>query len=210
MKVNPAAKIKNVRRAKTAPMANRAWSDDERHAVLDTAPPHMLVGIALMMFIGLGPKDALTLPRSFYKGGEISTRRSKTGEPVFWPAPEPLRSILDSAPPHDAITLCANSHGRPWTESGFRASWRNIRKRLEKAGRISPGLTLYGLRHTVAVILRELGHDDRAIADALGQKNPQMALLYAEGADLKRKMGGMAISFEAEVNRRRTKIVKPT
>ena len=82
----------------------------------------MLVGIALMMFIGLGPKDALTLPRSFYKGGEISTRRSKTGEPVFWPAPEPLRAILDSAPPHDPITLRANSHGRPWTESGFRAS----------------------------------------------------------------------------------------
>jgi hypothetical protein len=41
---------------------------------------------------------------------------------------------------------------------------------LEKEGRIGPGLTLYGLRHTVAVILREAGHDERTIADALGQK----------------------------------------
>jgi integrase len=63
-------------------------------------------------------------------------------------------------------------------------------KRLEKEQRVGPNLTLYRLRHTVAVILRECGYDDRAIADALGQKNPEMALLYAEGADLKRKMRG--------------------
>ena len=46
-----------------------------------------------MMFTGLGPKDALTLPRSFYKAGEIATKRSKTGEPVFWPCPAPLEEI---------------------------------------------------------------------------------------------------------------------
>jgi integrase len=206
---NPAEKIKNIRRAKNAPMANRPWTDEERHAVLEEAD-QLLTGIALMMFTGLGPKDALRLPRTFYKDGEIATCRSKTGEPVFWPAPEALRAILEAAPRHDATTLCANSRGRPWTESGFRSSWEDVRKRLEKEGRIGPGLTLYGLRHTVAVILRELGYDDRAIADALGQKNPAMALLYAEGADLKRKMRGVVTDFEAEVNRRRTKFVKPT
>jgi integrase len=175
-----------------------------------SSPLRLCSGIGVMMFTGLGPKDALILPRSFYKDREIATRRSKTGEPVFWPAPEPLRAILDAASPHDAITLCANSYGRPWTGSGFRASREDIRKRLETAGRIGPGLTLYGLRHMVAVILRELGYDDRAIADALGQKNPAMALLYAEGADLKRKMRGIVTNFEAEVNRRRTRVVKPT
>ena len=60
------------------------------------------------------------------------------------------------------------------------------------------------------MILRELGYDDRAIADALGQKDPAMALRYAESADLKRNMRGMVTDFEAEVNRRRTKVVKPT
>ena len=49
-----------------------------------------------------------------------------------------------------------------------------------------------------------------AIANALGQKDPAMALRYAESADLKRKMRGMVTDFEAEVNRRRTKVVKPT
>lgn len=175
VKLNPAEKVKNIRRQKGAPEANRPWADEERHAVLDDAPAHMRPAIALMMFTGLGPKDALRLPRSFFREGEIATRRSKTGEPVFWRAPQALREILDAAPKHDAVTLCANSYGRPWTESGFRSSWEHVRKGFEKAGRIGPGLTLYGLRRTVAVILRECGCDERSIADALGQKTIEMA-----------------------------------
>jgi integrase len=171
----------------------------------------MKPAIALMMFTGLGPKDALTLPRNFYRSGEIATKRSKTGEPVFWPVPAPLKAVLDAAPPSSAsaTTLCANSQGLPWTESGFRASWRPIRLKLEAERRIGPGLTLYGLRHTVAVILREIGFDERTIADALGQKTIEMARRYAAGADLAPKMRGVVKSFEAELNKRGTKTVKP-
>jgi len=210
LKSNPAEGVKNIRRQKNAPEANRPWSDEERHAVLDSAPAQLLPAIGLMMFTGLGPKDALRLPRSFYRNGEIATRRSKTGEPVFWPAPQMLRDILKSTPSHTAVTVCANSNGKPWTESGFRASWRKIRISLERQGQIGPDLTLYGLRHTVAVILREAGADERTIADALGQKSVEMARHYARGADLKRKMRGVVANFDREVNRRRTKIVKPS
>jgi Na+/H+ antiporter NhaB len=59
------------------------------------------------------------------------------------------------------------------------------------------------------VILREAGADERTIADALGQKTIEMARHYARGADLKRKMRGVVASFDDEVNRRRTKTVKP-
>jgi hypothetical protein len=162
-----------------------------------------------MMFTGLGPRDALTLPRNFYKANEIATNRSKTGEPVFWPCPAPLVVELGAAPTHDAVTLLANSSGRPWTVSGFRASWRKVRLELERDGRIGPALTLYGLRHTVAVILREIGMDERTIADALGQKTLEMARHYAKGADLKPKMRGVVKSFEDELNKRKTKTVKP-
>jgi len=203
---NPAAGVKNVRRPKGEADANRPWADSERHVVLDDAPAHMRPALALMMFTGLGPGDVLRLPRTFYKDGGIATRRSKTGEPVYWPAPAPLRVILKAAPKHDAITLCANSAGKPWTESGFRASWRTFRIKLRNAGAIGPGLTLYGLRHTVAVILRECGFDERTIADALGQRTIEMARLYARGADLTRKMGDVAKKFGQEVNRRRTKL----
>ena len=127
----------------------------------------------------------------------------------FWPVIGALRDVLEAAPEHDAITLLANSNGLPWTVSGFRASWRPLRLRLEKEGKVQPGLTLYGLRHTVAVMLKEAGLDDRSIADALGQKTEAMARHYSKGADLRRKMTGVAEKLEAEVNSRRTKVVKP-
>jgi integrase len=122
----------------------------------------------------------------------------------------PLKEILATAPAHNAITLCANSRGRPWTSGGFRASWRTFQQDLLRDGRIGPGLTLYGLRHTVAVILRECGFDERTIADALGQKTIEMARHYSRGADLRPKMRGVAAAFDREVNERRTKVVKPT
>ena len=95
---NPASAIKNLKRPRDAPEANRPWSDAERHVVLDEASPALRPALALMMFTGLGPKDALTLPRNLVRDGEIGTRRSKTGEPVFWEIPEPLAAILDQAP----------------------------------------------------------------------------------------------------------------
>jgi integrase len=206
---NTAAGIKDIRRRKDAPDANRPWADEERDAVLAACPAHIKPAIALMMFAALGPRDALTLPRSSYRANEIATKRSKTGEPVFWPCPAPLTCILAAAPTHDAVSLCANSDGKPWTVSGFRASWRPIKTRLERDGKIGPGLTLYGLRHTVAVILREIGYDERTIADALGQKTPEMARHYAKGADLKPKMRGVVRSFEEELHKRKTKPVNP-
>lgn len=207
---NTASGIKDIRRRKDAPDANRPWADEERDAVLAACPAHIKPAIGLMMFTGLGPRDALTLPRSFYRANEIATNRSKTGEPVFWPCPAPLTAILAEAPQHDAITLCANSDGKPWTVSGFRASWRKVRAKLERDGRVGPALTLYGLRHTVAVILREIGMDERTIADALGQKTLEMARHYAKGADLKPKMRGVVRSFEAELDKRKAnKTVKP-
>jgi integrase len=205
---NTAAGIKDIRRRKDAPDPNRPWSDEERDAVLAACPAHIKPAIGVMMFTGLGPKDALTLPRSFYKANEIATSRSKTGEPVFWSCPAQLAAILAEAPAHDAITLCANSYGKPWTTDGFNASWRPIKQRLEREGRIGPDLTLYGLRHTVAVILREMGYDERTIADALGQKTLEMARHYAKGADLKPKMRGVVTKLDAELDKRRTKTVK--
>ena len=206
---NPASGIKDIRRKKGTPDANRPWSDVERGAVVQALPAHLLPPIALMMFTGLGPKDALTLRRDAYRDGEIALKRSKTGEPLFWPCPKQLKVILEKAPKHDAITLCANSDGRPWTISGYRASWRKVRITLERAGRVGPALTLYGLRHTVAVILREIGYDERTIADALGQKTIEMARHYAKGADLAPKMRAVVKSFDAELNKRSTKTVKP-
>lgn len=209
MKENPAKGIRGLRRPKGQPKQNRRWSDAEREAVLAAMPSHMLPAIGLMMFTGLGPEDTLSLPKTAYRDGKISTARSKTEQGVLWPVIAPLRDILDDAPAHDAITLCANSKGKPWTGSGFRSSWATLRGKLEKQGKVQPGLTLYGMRHTVAAILREAGIDLRQIADALGQKTEVMAQHYSSEADLSRTMKDVAETFETEVNNRRTASVKP-
>jgi hypothetical protein len=51
---NTAAGIKDIRRRKDAPDANRPWADEERDAVLAACPAHIRPAIALMMFTGLG------------------------------------------------------------------------------------------------------------------------------------------------------------
>jgi hypothetical protein len=104
---NPASEIKDIRRNKGTPDANRPWADEERDAVLDAAPAHMTPAVALMTYTGLGPKDALTLPKSFYRANEIATNRSKTGEPIFWPCPSPLM-----APGGCAETRCDYAGGQ--------------------------------------------------------------------------------------------------
>ena len=206
---NPAASVKGLKRPKSLADANRPWTDEERAAILGGATPELRAILALMAYTGLGPKDAVSLPRSAIRDGEIATRRTKTGEPVFWPAPALLRAELAAMPHHDAITLCASSTGRPWSQDGLQSSFQRLKHRLEDTQAIGTGLTLYGLRHTVAVILRETGADERTIADALGQKTIEMARHYAKGADLKPKMRGVVAQFDAEMNRRGTKSVKP-
>ncbi len=207
---NPAFRIKGIRKPKDAPDANRPWADFERDAVIGALPGHMRLPVALMMFCALDPQDALRLPRTAIAKGRINTRRGKTAEPIWLDLPKPVLQALKAAPAHEAITLCANSFGKPWTVSGFRASWGPVRKRLEAADRVRPGLTLKGLRHTVATILAEMGFDERTVADYLGQKTTEMARHYSRRADKSRKMNAVVKDFDREVNRRRTKAVKRT
>lgn len=207
MTVNPVSKVKRVRKATDAPEANRPWLDAERDAVSAALPAHMRLPVALMMYCGLDPQDALSLPRTAVSGGKLDTRRGKTGVPVWVPLPQPVVDAIAAEPEHNAMTLCANSYGKPWTGSGFRASWRPIRQKLEEDGSVQPGLTLKGLRHTVATILREIGKDYGSIAEMLGQKTEAMAKHYSRRADMSKKMAETIGDFEAEVNRRKTRNV---
>lgn len=206
---NPAVGIRRLSRAKGAPMANRPWTDQERHAVLEAAPQHLMVPIALAMFTGLREGDVLTLTRSAYQGGAITVNTAKTGQRVYLPCITPLRDVLDNLPKSNSVTIATTSRGKPWAGSGFRTGWHRLRTRLEAEGKVEPGLTIHGLRHTVAVILAEAGLDDQTIADFLGQGTVQMARHYSKGAKLDRKMKDAARKFDAAVNDRRTKVVKP-
>jgi len=180
---NPARDVIPKRRPRDLPPANRPWTPEERDAVLERAAPHMRVALALMMLTGLDPSDAVRLRRDDIQDGTIWTERGKTGVRVAIPVMPRLREALDAAPPHGAGTVLANRRGTSWTYAGLNTSWSDLRKALEGEGHVAPGLTLKGLRHTVATVLREAGLDERSIADVLGQK-PAMALHYSKSANL--------------------------
>lgn len=203
MDENPAFRLKGIKRPKDAPDANRPWSDSEREAVTSRLPGPMRLPIMLMMYCGIDPGDVVALPKTAIVDGRLDTKRRKTAVPVWVKLPQPVLDALAVQPPHDAITLCASSRGRPWTYSGLDSGWQKIRAQLAKERKIGPGLTLKGLRHTVGTILAEMGYDDRTIADMLGHETLNMARHYSRRANRAAKMEGVVTSFEAEIVRRK-------
>ena len=86
--------------------------------------------------------------------------------------------------------------------------WHRFTKKLEAEEAVQPGLTLKGLRHTVATAQREAGLEERQIADLLGQKTLSMALHYSRSANLADRNRITMEALEKE-NERRSKVVKP-
>jgi len=195
-------------RPKDRPYANRPWTVEECTVVLDRSAPHVRVAVALIMNTGLDPSDALKLTRHQIYGNTIWGVRGKTGHDVAIPIGPTLEKALDAAPAHDAVTILATSAGKPWTYNGFSTVWHRFKKKLEAEEAIEPGLTLKGLRHTVATTLREAGLEERQIADLLGQKTPSMARHYSRSANLAERNRITMETLEKE-NARRSKVVKP-
>lgn len=188
--------------------ANRPWTGDERSTVLRLAPAHIRAAVALMANTGLDPSDALNLRRDVIEDGVIWARRAKTGAEVPLPIGATLRAALDDAPKHNALTILATTKGLPWTYNGFSTVWHRFKVKQVEAGNIPADLTLKGLRHTVATVLREAGVSPRKIADLLGQKTESMALHYSRNSNLAESNRATMATLDSETERR-TNVVKP-
>lgn len=204
IEINPAKQVKKIKRPKDKPRANRPWTEKERGVVLGEADPHAKPVFAGLLYIGMDPCDAVKIPKTKFNGEAFDFSRQKTGNPVWKPAPLALKQIIAKMPKHDAITLFANSYGKPWTKSGFDTYWHKLKKSLEERGLIDKGLTLKGLRHTHATMLRESGASHRQVADALGDKSESMGGWYSRDADLKDGQSQVIKAFD-----KHHKIVKP-
>jgi integrase len=205
---NPAKQVKKVKRPKDLARANRPWTENEWATVLNTAAPHVKPLIAALLYTGIDPCDAISLRKTKYKDGAFDLSRQKTGNPVWKPVPAALKRILSAMPKHDAITLFANSYGKPWTKSGFDSVWMKLRNDLE----LPKGLTLKGLRHTHATMLRESGASHREVADALGDKSEAMGGWYSRDADLKSGQEKVIKAFDkkhGKLSNRSKRSVKP-
>jgi integrase len=178
-----------IRRPRSAAKANRAWTDKECAAVLGAATGGVKVGIALGMYGALREGDMLRFSWSDYDGSAIQWTQGKTGDPVWLPAHRDLRALLDEAQStRTSVQVVTNQSGQPYTGDGFRTQFFRLIKRLEAAGKVGPGLTFHGLRHTAGKVLDELGCDTRTIAAVLRQRSEAMARHYSEEGDRRRRV----------------------
>lgn len=192
-------------RPKGRPRANRPWRIEELLTVLELAPARLAAAVAIMANTGLDPSDAIALRRDAGEDGVIWADRGKTGEPVAIPVPERLQAVLTAASRHNAITLLASAWGEPWTYSGLSTAWHRFKK--AHAEQVPADLTMKGLRHTMATILREAGASPRKIADLLGQRTESMALFYSRDAQLAARNRETMDLYQEEIERR-TNVVK--
>nr|WP_245291479.1 tyrosine-type recombinase/integrase [Neorhizobium galegae] len=65
------------------------------------------------------------------------------------------------------------------------------------------------MRHTVGTILAEMGCDRGTIALILGHATEAMTKHYSRRADRTKHTAAVMVDFEAELNKRKTKVVEP-
>lgn len=194
---NPAADIPHIRRPRKMPKANRAWKPHERDAIFAAAEagmPQILVPLALGRWAGMTEGDTLRFSQRFYDGRLIDMDRGKTGQPLWLPAPTPLKAILDTTvearkdEPVTSTCLAVNTRGLPWTESGFRRMFFKLVRKLQAEGKIGPGVTFHGLRHTMGKELADLGFDPETIAAYLSHATIDTTRIYTNEADKRRRV----------------------
>ena len=154
-----------------------------------------------MMAIWSGQRqgDLLRLTWTAYDGAKIRLKQRKTGARVEIPVAAPLKSILDATPRRSPLVLTQRD-GQPWTEEGFRSSWR---KAVKKAG--IEGRTFHDIRGTAVTRLAMSGCTEAEIATLTGHSiNDVRSILDANYLHRDPKLAETAI---AKLERR-TKIPK--
>lgn len=142
--------------------ADKVWTEEDEAAFLATAPVHLTWALECGLWLGQREGDLLRLPWSAYDGRWVRLRQSKTGTRVEIPVGAPLKAMLETIPKRSTVIL-TTSAGRPWTEDGFRSSWR---KACAKAG--IRGVTFNDLRGTAVTRLALAGGTEAEIAAITG------------------------------------------
>lgn len=183
---NPAIGVKLLKRPKGQKKLNRAWSAAEVAAfVANDCPFQLLVPFCLGLFAGMREGDALIVTRRAYNGVTLNWIAGKNDEVCTAPVTGAFKIVVDQAIAikGNSVQLALNSRGKPWTESGFRASFFKRIAKLKAAGLLEPGATFHGLRHTIGTFARNQGESNYRVAAAIGDRTTAMADIYARDAD---------------------------
>lgn len=197
--VNAAHGVPSIRKPTGARKVNRAWAPEEVAAFAAEAPTQLLVPFALGLFAGMRQGDALSVTWAAIRGLRLEWIASKNGEECEAPITGPLQLVLSEARgrrSNSVDEIAVNSYGEKWSQSGFRASFFKLVRKLTAEGKLQPGCTFHGLRHTIGSHAANEGSSDRQVAAAIGDRSPAMAQIYARDAE--RKSAQVAILTAAQ------------
>lgn len=205
---NPLAeRVRRIRKPRGSKRANRPWTLSERSVVLTEAPWHLRIPIALALASGLRKADILTAKMTDIEAGKLSIYTSKRDTPLRLPLHPVILNALAARPKEVgpekkrrmvADTICITSRGDAWTETGFNASWIKFRAGLEEEGKIAPGLTIHGGRHTIGTLLKEAGAHDDDVAQVLAQMSSEMGKHYSREADLPEDLADKVVKLRMQ------------
>jgi integrase len=145
-----------------ASRADNIWTDADEAAFLAVASPQMRLAFMLAMWTGQRQGDILRLTWAAYDGAHIRLTQQKTGRRVIVLVGAPLKSLLEGTP-RKSPQIVTNEDGRPFTSSGFRASFRAAQAR---AG--IKWLTFHDIRGSTVTRLAELECTELEIAAITG------------------------------------------
>lgn len=187
MTFNPAAGIAKIERPKLLPKRNRVWTEAEREVVLAESSGGIRTAVGIGIWASPREQDVVAMTwASVGKDGWLRWVQQKTGDKQEWPIHSRLAAILEEAKTGEVVPLpsahivIGERSGKPYTEDGFRAVFYRLLRRLEREGKIGPGLTFHGLRHTMGATLATRGASTRAIQTALGHRTMVMAEHYSK------------------------------
>jgi integrase len=181
---NPALAVDKIRRPKDAKIVNRPWRAEELEIVLARASGQIRLAVAIAAYTGLRESNVVKVTWASYDGVAFETRQIKTGDPIWIKVHFRLREILEQTPRVSPVVLIG-ARGKPFTESGLRTSFFRLIRTLVAQGKVQPGLSFHGLRHTLGTTLAEAGCDAATIAAVLGQATTKMAEHYSKTAKRK-------------------------
>lgn len=119
VRINPCS---DISRLYTGSRRDFLWTEDQIALFRARAARHLVLPFEIAISTGQRQGDILALGWKHYDGTHLKFDQSKTGVRLKVKVAADLRKTLDGLP-QDALRICLNSRGRPWTKDGFKTSW---------------------------------------------------------------------------------------
>lgn len=167
------------------------WKPEELAEVIGACShmPGLVRAVGLARYGGFRRDDLCRIPASarVVEGGRVRYRwRSGKSAIGIEHLEDPRLTDLLARTPAGALTVAYNRRGEVWHPRQLSQALARVLQRLDAKGKVRPGLTWHGLRHTRGVELAEAGCSDAIIMAQLGHTTDRSAQIYRRQASRKR------------------------